>query len=165
MKFIEPVCCTNAKKNNNGVRCWVHTKLPEGVLESRLALEESRLVGDGVLLACSLEDSSKSSLSLSALLNMDNSESPSMPSQFSALWIAIKSWISCASVLPTMPPLPLLGPNTVWLYKGSLITGNPERDVFAGQTLLTLPLIEHRYPDSFWEKWKQDACNWKAILP
>jgi hypothetical protein len=22
--------------------------------------------------------------------------------------------------------LPLLGPNTVWLYKGSLITGNPK---------------------------------------
>ena len=84
--------------------------------------------------------------------NIDSSTSPSIPSQFSALWMEIKScvwskcskkpghvvnhesnfrnveltWISWSSVLPTIPPLPLVGPNTTWLYKGSFITGKPE---------------------------------------
>lgn len=58
------------------------------------------------------------------VLNIDSSESPSMPSQFSALWILIRSLTSCSSVLPPIsPPFPLLGPNTSWLYRGSFTTG------------------------------------------
>lgn len=59
-------------------------------------------------------------------LNNDSSESPSMPSQFSALWIFIRSLTSCSSVLPPIsPPRPLMGPNTSWLYNGSFTTGYP----------------------------------------
>lgn len=46
-------------------------------------------------------------------LNMESSVSPSIPSQFSALWMCIRSLTSCSSDLPPIsPPLPLLGPNT-----------------------------------------------------
>lgn len=54
-----------------------------------------------------------------------SSESPSMPSQFSALWMLIRSWMSCSSVLPMTPPRPFSGPNTTWLYSGSFFTGKP----------------------------------------
>lgn len=57
-------------------------------------------------------------------LNMESSESPSIPSQFSALWMLIKSRTSCSSVLPPIsPPRPFSGPNTSWLYRGSFTTG------------------------------------------
>lgn len=57
-------------------------------------------------------------------LKNDSSESPSIPNQFSALWIFIKSRTNSSSVLPPIsPPRPLSGPNTSWLYKGSFATG------------------------------------------
>lgn len=50
--------------------------------------------------------------------------SPSTPNQFSALCMEIKSFINCSSVFPPIsPPLPLRGPNTSWLYNGSLTMG------------------------------------------
>ena len=70
-------------------------------------------------------DSELSPSSISPLrgLNMLSSESPSIPSQFSALWIFIRSRMSSSSVLPMFPPLPFSGPKTVWLYSGSFTTG------------------------------------------
>lgn len=62
------------------------------------------------------------------VLNIDKSLSPSIPNQFSALWIWIRSWINSSSVLPPKsPPFPFSGPKTLWLYKGSFTIGYPER--------------------------------------
>lgn len=66
-----------------------------------------------------------SSRSLLSGLNMDRSESPSIPSQFSALWMLTRSLMSSSSALPISPPFPLCGPNTTWLYRGSFTTGKP----------------------------------------
>ena len=62
-----------------------------------------------------------------SLLNIERSLSPSIPSQFSALWMEIRSAISFSSVFPILPPRPFSGPNTKWLYRGSFITGKPRK--------------------------------------
>jgi len=53
--------------------------------------------------------------------------SPSIPNQFSALWIEMSSAIKASSLFPVIPPFPFSGPKTRWLYKGSLQMGKPRK--------------------------------------
>ena len=46
--------------------------------------------------------------------------------------------MSCSSVLPMRPPLPLLVPNTSWLYSGSLITGKPAQHCHSEGSIVRL---------------------------
>lgn len=73
-----------------------------------------------------ITDSTLTSLCMLLSVSLFNSPliSPSTPNQFSALWMLIKLLISWSSLMPPMsPPFPFKGPNTSWLYKGSLEMG------------------------------------------
>lgn len=80
--------------------------------------------------------------------NIDSSTSPSMPSQFSALWMEIKScvWSKCSKKSPAMPTKPILEKCEAYLDKLVVCLANDSSFALGGTEhhVIVQGVIHHR---------------------